>query len=99
MAAGPAEGGGAPSTRGLRHVQDQLVAHVKKALGLRTLMVAAPQPGLHALFRGGGNGGGGKKLLSSLALCAGSGSSLLDRALQSGADVFLTGAHHTAVCY
>ena len=66
------------------------MAHVKEALGLRTLMVAAPQPGLHALF--GGGGGGGKKLLSSLALCAGSGSSLLDRALQAGADVFLTGA-------
>lgn len=92
---GPA--GGRPSTRVLHDVQDQVVAHVKKALGLHALMVAAPQPGLHALF--GGSGGGSSKPLSSLALCAGSGSSLLDRALQAGADVFLTGAQHSAVCH
>ncbi len=86
---------GRPSTRLLHDVQDRVVAHVKKALGLRTLMVAAPHPGLPALF--GASGSGDNKPLSCLALCAGSGSSLLDRALQAGADVFLTGAHPAAV--
>jgi len=83
--------------------QDQLVTHVKKALGLGSLMVATPQPQLGSLFGSGtgGSKGGGRedRLLSTVAMCAGSGSSMLDRALQAGADVFLTGemSHHDAL--
>ncbi len=69
------------------------MAHVKKALGLGALLVAAPQPPLQQLLfcGGGGAGAAGGGELRTVAVCAGSGSSLLDRALQAGADVFLTG--------
>jgi putative NIF3 family GTP cyclohydrolase 1 type 2 len=74
----------------------QLVAHVKQALGLPTLMVAAPNQ-LSSSDSGGSVSG--DKPLARLALCAGSGGDLVGEALAQGADVFLTGEmrHHDAL--
>ena len=66
----------------------------KEVLGLQYLLVALPQLTIQQHLTG--EQATPNLLIRTVAVCAGSGSSLLDAALSAGADLFLTGVHLTS---
>lgn len=79
-------------------LQAALVQHIKDALVLPRLMVAPPQLTLDQhLDVSDSNRASPEERFQTVAVCAGSGSSLLDAALAAKADVFITGAYSLIV--
>jgi putative NIF3 family GTP cyclohydrolase 1 type 2 len=77
-------------------LQAAFVQQIKDSLKLQHLMVAAPQLTLRQHLEGSKSQGGEPQEIHNVAVCAGSGSGLLDAALAANADTFVTGTSRAA---